>query len=167
MRAPARYAVQAALYAAFVAFVGYFANAPRYQHLAPDEALVRLSFTHGAQSKEPCRKRTPEELARLPPNMRAPLDCPRERAPVVVELEMDGRLLYRIVAPPAGLARDGASTVYRRLTVKAGRHEFRVRLSDNAKGEFNYAAERSIELTPGKALLIDFSVREGGFLFRS
>jgi hypothetical protein len=166
MNAPVRYAFQGVLYAAFVAFVGYFASAPRYEHLTPDEALVRLSLSHGAQNKEPCRKRTPAELAKLPPNMRAPLDCPRERAPVVVELEMDGKLVYRVVAPPAGLARDGASTVYRRLTVKAGRHDFRVRLSDNAKGEFNYAAERSIELAPGKALLIDFSAREGGFVFR-
>lgn len=166
MNAPARYAVQGVLYAAFVAFVGYFANAPRYEHLAPGEALVRLSFSHGAQRKEPCRERTPEELAKLPPNMRAPLDCPRERAPVVVELEMDGKLLYHIVATPTGLARDGASTVYRRLTVKAGRHDFRVRLSDSPQGEFNYVAERSIELAAGRALLIDFSAREGGFLFR-
>lgn len=166
MKAPIRYVVQGVLYAAFVAFVGYFANAPSYEPVPPDDALVRLSFSHGAQRKQPCRKRTAEELAKLPPNMRAPLDCPRERAPVIVELEMDGRLLYRIVAPPTGLARDGASTVYRRLTVKAGRHDFRVRLSDNAKGEFNYVAERSIDLGAGRALLIDFSVREGGFVFR-
>ena len=104
MNAPARYAVQGVLYAAFVAFVGYIANAPTYQALAPGDALVRLSFSHGAQRKEPCRKRTAEELAKLSPNMRAPLDCPRERASVVVELEMDGQLLYRIVAPPTGLA---------------------------------------------------------------
>lgn len=166
MNAPVRYAAQGVLYAAFVAFVGYFANAPRYEHLAPGQALVRLSFSHGAQRKEPCRKRTAEELAKLPPNMRAPLDCPRERASVVVELEMDGKLLYRIVAPPAGLAKDGASTVYRRFTVKAGRHDFRTRLSDNAEREFNYFAERSIDLDAGRALLIDFSAREGGFLFR-
>lgn len=166
MNAPARYAVQGVLYAAFVAFVGYFASAPTYQALAPGDALVRLSFSHGAQRKEPCRKRTAEELAKLPPNMRAPLDCPRERASVIVELEMDGQLLYRIVAPPTGLARDGASTVYRRLAVKAGRHDFRARLSDNASGEFDYVAERSIDLGAGRALLIDFNAGQGGFLFR-
>jgi hypothetical protein len=166
MIAPARYAVQGVLYAAFVAFVGYFANAPSYEHLAPGEALVRLSFSHGAPRKEPCRERTAAELAKLPPNMRAPLDCSRERAPVTVELEMDGKLLYRIVAPPTGLARDGASTVYRRLTVQAGRHNFRARLSDNAKGEFNYVAERSVDLGAGRALLIDFNAGQGGFLFR-
>lgn len=166
MNALARYAVQGVLYAAFIAFVGYFANAPSYEHLAPGEALVRLSFSHGAPRKEPCRERTAAELAKLPPNMRAPLDCSRERAPVIVELEMDGKLLYRIVAPPSGLSRDGASTVYRRLTVRAGRHDFRVRLSDNVNGEFNYVAERSVDLGAGRALLIDFNAAQGGFLFR-
>ena len=166
MNAPARYAAQAALYAAFVAFVGYFANAPSFEQLAPDEALVRLSFSHGAQPRQPCHQRSAEELAKLAPNMRAPLVCPRERAPVLVELEMDGALLYRILALPAGLARDGASTVYRRLVVKAGRHHFRARLSDNTKREFNYSAERSVDLNAGQALLVDFNAREGGFLFR-
>jgi hypothetical protein len=70
------------------------------------------------------------------------------------------------VAPPTGLARDGASTVCRRVPVSAGRHEFRVRLSDNAQGAFNYSAERSVELGAGRVLLIDFNAAQGGFVFR-
>jgi hypothetical protein len=166
VNAALRYSVQAALYAAFAAAVGYLSGAPTYQHVKPDEALVRLSFTHGAQRKLPCRERTPEELAKLAPNMRAPTVCPRERADVKVELEMDGKLVERIVAPPTGLARDGASTVYRRIIVNAGRHEFRLRLSDNAGGEFNFSAERTVNLTAGRVLLIDFNAGQGGFLFR-
>ena len=166
MNAPARYFVQGLLYAAFVAAVGYFSSAPAYQHLKPDQALVRLSFSHGAQRKQPCRERTPEELAKLAPNMRAPTVCPRERAAVTVELEMDGKLLYRIIAPPSGLAKDGASTVYRRLAVEAGRHDFRARLSDNARGEFNYNAQRTVEVATGRVLLIDFNAAQGGFVFR-
>jgi hypothetical protein len=84
----------------------------------------------------------------------------------MVEIELDGRPLYRIVAPPAGLTSDGASTVYRRLAVPAGRHEIRARLSDNAQGEFNYVAERTIELAAGRVLLIDFNATAGGFVFR-
>ena len=64
------------------------------------------------------------------------------------------------------LAADGASTVYRRLVVPAGRHEIRARLSDNAQGEFNYVAERTVELAAGRVLLIDFNATAGGFVFR-
>jgi len=166
MNAPARYAVQGVLYAAFVAVVGYFSSAPSYRHIEPDEALLRLSFSHAAQRKQPCRSRTPEELAKMPPNMRAPLDCPRERANVTVELELDGKLIHRVVAPPTGLARDGTSTVYRRIVVGAGRHQVRVRLSDTAQGDFNYAAERNVDIGAGRVLLIDFSAAGGGFVFK-
>jgi hypothetical protein len=166
MNAALRYALQGVLYTAFAAAVGYFSSAPAYQHLKPGEALLRLSFTHGAQLKQPCRERTAEELAKLAPNMRSPLVCSRERADVTVELEMDGKALYRIIAAPTGLAKDGASTVYRRVPVGAGRHEFRVRLSDNAQGEFNYNSQRNVEIAPGRVLLIDFNAAQGGFVFR-
>ena len=166
MNSVARYAIQGVLYAAFVVAVGYFSSAPTYQHLSPEEALVRLSFSHAAQRKEPCRERTPEELAKLAPNMRAPMVCSRERAPVTVELEMDGKLLYHIVAPPTGMVRDGASTVYRRIVIAAGRHEFRARLTDRVGDDFTYRAERTVDIAAGRVLLIDFNAAQGGFLFR-
>jgi hypothetical protein len=166
VNAAVRYGVQGLLYGAFVAFIGYFSSAPAYRHLAPGQALVRLSFSHAAQRLQPCRPRTPQELDRLPPNMRASLDCPRERASVVVELELDGAPRFRIVVPPSGLGKDGAATVYRRLVVPAGLHRIRARLSDNAQGEFKYSADRAIEIGAGRVLLIDFSAAQGGFVFR-
>jgi len=162
----ARYTVQVLLYVAFGAAVGYFSSYPVYEVMPEDQALVRLSFSHGAKPVAPCRERTDEELAKLPPNMRVRLDCPRSRSPVRVEIEMDGKPLYDIVARPAGIRRDGASTVYRRLPVPAGRHEFKARLSDTPDGEFGYTAEEVVELAPGKVLLIDFNAGQGGFLFR-
>ena len=166
MNAVIRYAAQGVLYGAFVVAVGYFSSAPAFRHIAPDEALVRLSFSHAAQRKEPCRTRTPEELAKLPPNMRAERVCPRERADVIVELEMDGQLLYRVVAPPSGLGDDGAATVYRRHVVPAGSHRFRARLADGVDGKFAYLAERDIEIGAGRVLLIDFNAAAGGFVFK-
>lgn len=166
MNIAACYAAQGVLYGAFVAAVGYFSSAPAYRHIAPDEALVRLSFSHAAQRKEPCRERTLEELAKLPPNMRAKMVCPRERADVIVELEMDGQLLYRIVAPPSGLGRDGAATVYRRHVVSAGAHRFRARLADGVDGKIAHAAERDIEIGAGRVLLVDFNAAAGGFVFK-
>ena len=169
-RAPANrwlsYPLQAVCYAAFVAVVGYFSTSPAYVHLPSGDALVKLSFQHAGQRKVACRERTAEELAKLAPNMRAAQVCERERAPITVEVEMDGRPLFAVVAPPTGLARDGAATVYRRAAVQAGEHRFVAKLKDTTTGDFNFVAERAIDLKPGRVLVIDFDGKEGGWQFR-
>jgi hypothetical protein len=161
-----RSAAQLALYVPLMALIGYFSTEPRFSMLGPDEALVRLSFIHAAERNEPCRERTPEELARLAPNMRAALDCPRERAMLLVELEVDGQIALRREVPPAGVQRDGNATVYHRLPLPAGRHRIVARLRDRPGEGFNFVGETTLELAPGAALLIDFSKAKGGFLFR-
>ncbi len=162
-----RYAGQIALYALFAAIVGYFSTSPRYRHLPPGEALLRLSFSHSGQIKGDCRRRTPEELAKLPANMRAPLDCPRERSPVIVRLELDGAELVNESFAPSGLSRDGASTGYRRLPIAAGRHEVRVRFNDDVRvSGFNYGRDRVIDAAAGQVVLIDFAPERGGVLIR-
>lgn len=162
----ARYAAQLALYVPLLALIGYFSTDPPFVVLPDNQALVLLSFSHAGARKEECRQRTPEELAKLAPNMRALQDCPRERNPVTVELELDGRQLYHIEAPPAGLKKDGASTVYRRSTVAAGEHHVVVRLRDQATGSFGYVKEETIDIPAGASLVIDFHAGQGGFKFR-
>jgi hypothetical protein len=166
MKQALRIAAQLLLYVPLMVLIGYFSSAPKFSPIGETEALVRLSFIHAAQRKAPCRQRTPEELAKLPPNMRAPLDCPRERSPLVVELELDGKLVLQREVPPAGLKRDGNATVYHRLPVPAGRHTIAVRLRDRPGEGFDYKREEMVELAPGRVLLIDFAAAKGGFLFR-
>jgi hypothetical protein len=160
-------ALQVPAYAAFAAFIGYFSAAPPYQHLAPGRALVKLSFSHAGERKEECHERSPEELAKLAPNMRAKLDCPRERADVKVEVEMDGEVIFRTAGRASGLRHDLPTSVYRRLEVPAGRHVFRARLADTASGEYRHQGETSIDLAPGRILVIDFVAGRGGFIFHS
>ena len=57
------------------------------RQLAPDRALVKLSFSHHGKPVSDCHQTSAAELAKLPPNMRAPVRCPRERSPVTVELD--------------------------------------------------------------------------------
>ena len=162
-----RYAGQAVLYAAFAAFVGYFSTSPSFRLLADDEALLRLSLLHPGQPKGDCRQRTPEELAKMPPQMRAPLDCPRERSPVVVRVELDGQAVIDEAFAPAGLRRDGASAAYRRLPIKAGPHTLRVQLNDDARRtDFPYEREARLTVVPGQIVLIDFNPARGGLLIR-
>ena len=159
--------LQVPAYAAFAAFVGYFSAAPAYRHVQPGRAVVKLSFTHAGERKVACRERSPEELAKLAPNMRAALDCPRERSDVRVEIEMDGAPLYATVERPSGLRHDLPSVVYRRLEVPAGPHRFRARLADDASGAWRHRGESTIELAPGGLLVIDFAASRGGFIFRT
>ena len=161
-----RYLAQALLYIPFMAVVGYFSTYPAYTHIPEDHGLVRLSFSHAAQRLRPCRQRSTEELAKLPPNMRTPLDCSRERSNLTIELEMDGKPVYHAVIPPAGLSKDGAATVYQRLAVAAGSHRFVLRMRDQASGDFNYTRDAIIELRPGRAMVIDFDEKQGGFIFK-
>ena len=63
--------VQAALYAPLMLLIGYFSSAPVFVHLPANEALLRLSIAHAGERKLACRERSQEELAKLPPNMRA------------------------------------------------------------------------------------------------
>jgi hypothetical protein len=161
-----RFALQLALYVPLMALIGYFSTQPAFEVIAADQALLRVSFVHGAQRKEPCRQRSAEELAKMAPNMRAALDCPRERAVVKVEIEVDGRVVLSRELPPSGLQRDGAVTLSYRQPIAAGRHRVAGRLRDRPEGDFNYVAERSLDLAPGAMLIIDFSAERGGFVFR-
>lgn len=158
---------QVLLYGVFALIIGVFSHWPTYRHLADDEALIKLSFTHAAQRVDECRKLTPEELAKLPPNMRAPTKCGRERASVVVEVDIDGKPAIRHVAQPSGLSRDGASAVYQRMTVRAGTHQVAVRLKDSVGGSgFDYEREKAVTLEPAQILVIDFDAQRGGITFR-
>lgn len=167
MKAALRIAAQAALYLPLMVLIGVFSTWPRFQVIAPGEALVRVSMAHAGARKAACRTRSAAELAKLAPNMRNPQDCPRERAALLVELEIDGVLTWRTEAKPAGLQRDGASTVYHRMTIPAGRHRIVARLRDTAEGPFNHVREATLDLPAGAALLIDFAPEKGGLQFRT
>lgn len=162
-----RYGGQGVLYVLFAAFIGYFSTAPVYRHLAPDQGLLRLSFRHPGQFITDCRARSAEELARLPPQLRAQMDCPRERSPVHVRVELDGKLLYDETFQPAGLRRDGAASGYRRLPIAAGDHRLRVQFNDDVRVKgFNHEGERRLTVVPGQVVLIDFIPDQGGVVIR-
>lgn len=156
---------QVILYGAFAVFIGYFASAPRYKQIPDDVALIKLSMSHLGDRE--CRKRTPEELEKMPRNMRAPMDCPRERSDIKLEVDMDEHPLFRTVMHPTGLSKDGVSTVYKRFEVKAGTHKLSVRMNDNlANPGFNFTKEAEVNLKPAQVLVIDFNPDRGGLFLK-
>jgi hypothetical protein len=163
---PLKIVAQIVAYGLFAAVVGYFSVSPAYDYMDEGRALIKLNFSHPGQRRVECRRLSPQEIAQLPPNMRKPLDCPRERLPVLVEIELDGKPLFRDTLRPAGIAKDGASSVYRRFVVASGPHRLVARLSDSAREQgFDYEHEAAIELAPGQNFVVDFRARSGGFLF--
>ncbi|MCL4744955.1 MAG: hypothetical protein KJZ83_06025 [Burkholderiaceae bacterium] len=162
-----RFVGQGVLYLVFATAIGVFSVWPPYQHLQPDEGLLRLSFTHPGKFVTDCRQRSAEELAKIPRQLRADLDCPRERSPVRVRVELDDRMLYDESFAPAGLRRDGASSGYRRLSIPAGEHQLRVQVRDDVRSdEVTFHGERKVNIVPGQVVLIDIIADQGGVVFR-
>ena len=166
MTAALRYLGQGAVYALFAALIGYLSMYPVYDPFPPGQALVKLSLAYAGKPKGECRRRTAEELAKLAPNMRKPFVCPRQRLPLLIELEMDGTVLYRDVLKPTGLSSDGPSRAYRRFTVPAGEHRFVARLRDTDRAEgFDHVRDEKVTLKAGQNLAIDFKGATAGFTF--
>lgn len=159
---PVRWAGQAIVLGTLTVATGALASWPQWRQLGPEEAVLRLSFSHAARPKVECKPLTVEEMAQLKPNMRRQVGCPRERWPVLVELERDGELLYRGSHAPAGLWNDGPSTVFERFAVPAGEQTLTVRLRDSGRTEgFDHEQTTRVSLLPGQNLVVQFRTGEG------
>ncbi|MEO8836438.1 MAG: hypothetical protein ABI364_06835 [Caldimonas sp.] len=156
---------QVLLYGVFAVLVGVFSRWPTYRPLPAGDALIKVSFVHSGKLLAECRRLTAEELARLPPNMRAPMKCGRERSPVTIEVDVDGAPMLRHIARPSGLSRDGVSSVYKSLALPAGEHRIAVRLKDSATaGSVAYTRDAIVTLKPAQVLVIDFDASKGGII---
>ncbi len=161
------YLGQAVIYTGFALFLGTFANSPEYLRVPEGQALIKLSFAHGAKAKGECRKLTREELQELAANMRRAEVCPRERLPVTVRLVIDGDVKVERELPPSGLHGDGPSKIYERIVVPPGDHTIELALRDTVRDEgFDYETTRRVTLTPGQSLAIDFHAGGDGFMFQ-
>jgi hypothetical protein len=157
---------QVAIYAAIMAVLGYFSDTPAYRHFPVDEALMKVALVHGGQSKGGCREPTPEELEKLAPNMRRKLICERERLPVTVELELDGKVVFSGILKPTGLRSDGPARLYESFPVPIGPHAVAARLRDSDRAEgFDYEGRTEVVLRPGELFVVQFRTESGGFLF--
>src|SRR5262249_60746397 len=129
LRPGGQFAVIAALFAA----VASFADWPTYRQTPPGSGVVMLSFVHGADRQADCRRLKPEEIAKLPPNMRRVQEGPRGRRPLYVGLDIGGRVAYRAALPPTGLAGDGPSREFQRFVLPGGQYDRDIRLRDRAQ----------------------------------
>jgi len=163
---PVQWVGQALLLGALALLVGAYATWPSVRQLAPGEAVVQLAFNYAAKPKIACRPLTPEQMMQLKPNMRRPVDCPRERWPVYVELERNGTIIYRGTHAPTGLWNDGPSSALERFVVPQGHQVLVVRLRDSGRQQgFDYERSITVDLVPQQNFVIEFLGGQG-FVFR-
>ena len=132
---------QVLFYGLFAVIIAYFSTAPKYTHLEPEISLIKLSFSYHGE----------------------PISCPRERSPIKVKIDLDGQPLFEGVAPPAGLSKDGTSTIYKRFEVPSGEHMLSVKMNDNVRiKDYNMVREEKVTLKPAQILVIDLRRDHGG-----
>lgn len=152
---------------AFSAVVGLLSVWPRFEMVETEKAIVTVTFSHAAQRVGECRQLTQEELNKLPPNMRKPSDCPRERHPVRIELRADDHILYEDVLLPSGIWSDGKSNIYNRVEIDAGIHHLFVGMNDSGgDAGFDFENAANIDIAPGRNVVIRFDPESGQFTIR-
>ncbi len=163
-----RYFGQAAWYAGIAAALGYFGTGPVYTHFRDDQAQIRLSFAHGAKREAAdCRRRTADELAKLPHRERVLYACERKRVPVYVELYIDNQLRISKTVRAGGVGSDSPARVYEKFVLSPGQHSIVARLRDSDRAEgFDYEKRAEVTLNPRQNLVIDFRAAEGGFIIQ-
>ena len=155
------------MYTVFIAVVGVLSVWPPYELVEGDRAIISLVFSHAGDRIEECRILSQEELNKLPPNMRKPSDCQRERHPVRVELRSGGSTLYQDTLLPSGIWADGKASIYQRIEVPAGRHEVFVGMNDSGgSDDFDSTNSASVDMRPGRNLVIQFDEEAEQFLIR-
>lgn len=162
-----RLTLQVLAYAGFVALIGFLSASPAYDYASANLAAIKLSLSHAGERVKPCVLLTPEEIAKLAPNMRRTERCERERVPLTVRLEIDGSLLAQIEAPPSGLWSDGAASVYERFEVEPGRHTITAKLRRSGRPDgWDYTHTEDVTLAAGRYFTITFRAETGGFIFQ-
>ena len=152
---------------ALFAAVALLSNRPVYRQTPPGTGVVMLTFVHGADRRADCRRLSAQEIAKLAPNMRRTEECPRQRRPVYVELDVDRRTVYQANLRPTGVAGDGPSRVYERFVLAAGQHDIAVRMRDSARPDgFDHQRSEQVTLAADQMLVIDFRAENGEFVFR-
>ncbi|MCB1851376.1 MAG: hypothetical protein KDI83_11485 [Gammaproteobacteria bacterium] len=162
-----RLVLQGINYALFMGLVWYFSFSPPYVRLAADEAMISLALSHAGKPVQECRRKSQEELNKLPPNMRVLEECPRERSPVRIEVLVDDQAVIDERINPPGLYRDQGVDVYHSVKVPVGDHRLEVRMNDNVRvAGPTHHYHQSISLSAADLLVIQFNHAHNQFLVK-
>jgi coenzyme F420-reducing hydrogenase delta subunit len=126
-----------------------------YSFYNKDESLLVVSLKHTA-SPLYCRELKPEEVEKLPPHMRTPVECTRERWPILASLDIDNEKRLDGEYQPSGLWSDGPAYVYEKFRVEPGRHAIRLTIKERNKPSEVIRSEH-IDFQAGRAVVLTYS----------
>lgn len=151
----------------FSVVVGLLSVWPRLEVVETERSIVTVTFSHAAQRVGECRQLTQDELNKLPPNMRKPSDCPRERFPVRIELRSGENVLYQGTLLASGIWSDGKANIYERIEIDSGIHDLFVGMNDSGGSEgFDFENTEQIDVVAGRNVVIRFDPESGQFTIR-
>ena len=157
---------QSIFYAIFCAIVYYYSFQPPYHYLQPGQGEIKLAFKHVGQPIKACHKRTSAELRKLPPNMRKLNDCVRERSPLDITINLDGKELAHLVKEAPGIHNDGAVFVYSKFPVMMGEHHITVHMSDSVlEPDKLRRGEITVDMRAGQTLVVGYDSPNHTFIF--
>ncbi len=150
----ARTAAQIVFFFCVAAVIGYFSHSPQYHYSEGDSAELKFVIRHSGRLAGECRALDVTEMKKLAKNMRVTEICPREKLPMSVSLELEGRKLYAGTIQPSGIRSDGVLSHYDRFTIPAG--PLQVCLVVDV-GDEHEVYERSMEAGPAEVLLLEYN----------
>ncbi|MBI4421495.1 MAG: hypothetical protein HY560_11780 [Gemmatimonadetes bacterium] len=133
-------------------------------------ALLKLAWRTRGERVQECRRRTPEELARLPVHMREDEVCEGRVLPYRLEVMIDGAPALNLLVRGGGVREDRPIYVYRQFALSAGSHHVRINFvrqgepraerAEAERGEPHFEPERGASRGP-RVLTLDTTVALG------
>jgi hypothetical protein len=140
-----------------------------YAHESGAGSELRLAWRARSARVEACRRRTADELARLPVHMRQEQVCERQVAPYRLAVWLDGSPVTDRLIVAAGASADRPLYVFEEFPLAPGTHALRVTFTreTGASGETAAAADpraaparlaldTAVTLTAGRAGLVTY-----------
>ncbi len=131
--------------------LAYFSASPAYSMVQEDRGLLLFTMSHPGERLVPCREPTVEEL-----KAGNVTSCPRERSPVEVVIEVDGREVLRNSYSPSGLWKDGPSYAYEKIVLEPGEYLLAVKVKDSQRGDFRYTFQKRVRIEAGRVVHMRF-----------
>ncbi len=138
-----------------------------YSFYSPESAALKVAFKHTGKRIAECSeadlikkegeryRKLLKDTRQVQMNISKLAGCPRERYPVVVEIELDGKNILKKAYAPTGFKSDMSSYIYEEFMIEPGMHKLSARLYDKGpSAPPGFSLEETVEVKPSEIKLI-------------